>query len=507
MQINRWQIYSGGGGVSPKQLSQSSLDSHQGDTQEGIVAVIIPCYNEEKTIAQVIDEVFAVLPNAHIYVFDNNSSDNSRNIVKAKIDEIKSLDCHIERSKISNMESKKDFSCLHTRTSGALAHTCKNDKTAESYNFAPLRPAPTHLDKNLESNPCHTEPLGEVSNVESKQDFSPFSKAQNDKILDSLPTNHANKTTNSSGCSMALEALSELEGRSYLNDNDYPSNSLNRSNCIDKGEFLQNLDSKISAKSLTLHSVGTQGKGAVMREAFALIEADFYVMIDADTEHDASILPNALAYFSTHKLDMLNIAREADSSTYRKGHSFGNKLFSKSTQMLFGTKISDMLSGYRIFSRPFVKSFPAHSNGFEIETELTIYALEQRLRTDEIKAPYKSRPEGSFSKLSTFKDGFKISLMILSLLFSERPLLVFSVLSSICFLLSLFFGVPIFLEFLETSKVARFPTLFVCVGLMVIAVVLFIAGLLAHLVTKSIKESRYLSYLQSSREANKGIYG
>ena len=361
-----------GGGVSPKQLSQSSLDNHQGDTQEGIVAVILPCYNEEKTIAQVIDEVFAVLPNAHIYVFDNNSNDNSQNIVKAKITEINAL-------RASNLESQS---------------------------------------------------------------------------TDSKP-----------------------------------------------------LDSKIPTKSLTLHSVSTQGKGAVMREAFALIEADFYIMIDADTEHDASILPQALAYFSTHKLDMLNIAREADSSTYRKGHSFGNKLFSKSTQMLFGTKINDMLSGYRIFSRPFVKSFPAHSNGFEIETELTIYALEQRLRTDEIKAPYKSRPEGSFSKLSTFKDGFKILLMILNLLFSERPLLVFGVLSAICFLLSLFFGVPVFVEFLETSKVARFPTLFVCVGLMVIAVVLFIAGLLAHLVTKSIKESRYLAYLQSKRESYKGIYG
>ncbi|TLE08781.1 glycosyltransferase [Helicobacter bilis] len=427
------------------------------------ISVIIPCYNEEKTIAQVIDEVFSVLPNAHIYVFDNNSSDNSRSIVKAKIDEIKSLDCHIERSEISNMESKKDFSCLHTQ----------NDK------------------------------IGESSNFTQKAPHSPI-KAEN---LDSTSTNHVGKTTNSSDCSVALEALSELEGRSYLSDMTTHHNSLNRSNCIDKGEFLQNLDSKTPAKSLTLYSVSTQGKGAVMREAFALIEADFYIMIDADTEHDASILPQALAYFSTHKLDMLNIAREADSSTYRKGHSFGNKLFSKSTQMLFGTKINDMLSGYRIFSRPFVKSFPAHSNGFEIETELTIYALEQRLRTDEIKAPYKSRPEGSFSKLSTFKDGFKISLMILNLLFSERPLLVFSVLSAICFLLSLFFGVPVFVEFLETSKVARFPTLFVCVGLMVIAVVLFIAGLLAHLVTKSIKESRYLAYLQSSREANKGIYG
>ncbi|WP_236033615.1 glycosyltransferase, partial [Helicobacter cinaedi] len=350
---------------------------------------------------------------------------------------------HIERSEISNMESKKDFSCLYTQ----------NNKTAESYNFAPLRPAPTHLDKNLD----------------------PKNYALN-------PVAHPNLAQNLDSIKMHPKPCTHTE-------------------------LVENLDSKTPAKSLTLHSVSTQGKGAVMREAFALIEADFYIMIDADTEHDASILPQALAYFSTHKLDMLNIAREADSSTYRKRHSFGNKLFSKSTQMLFGTKINDMLSGYRIFSRPFVKSFPAHSNGFEIETELTIYALEQRLRTDEIKAPYKSRPEGSFSKLSTFKDGFKISLMILNLLFSERPLLVFSVLSSICFLLSLFFGVPVFLEFLETSKVARFPTLFVCVGLMVIAVVLFIAGLLAHLITKSIKESRYLAYLQSKRESYKGIYG
>ncbi len=441
---------SGGGGVSPKQNQLNSInqtpksksDNYQSNTQAR-VAVILPCYNEEKTIAQVIDEVFAVLPNAHIYVFDNNSSDNSRNIIKAKIDEIKSLDCHIERSEISNMESKKDFSCLYTQ----------NNKTAESYNFAPLRPAPTHLDKNLD----------------------PKNYALN-------PVAHPNLAQNLDSIKMHPKPCTHTE-------------------------LVENLDSKTPAKSLTLHSVSTQGKGAVMREAFALIEADFYIMIDADTEHDASILPQALAYFSTHKLDMLNIAREADSSTYRKRHSFGNKLFSKSTQMLFGTKINDMLSGYRIFSRPFVKSFPAHSNGFEIETELTIYALEQRLRTDEIKAPYKSRPEGSFSKLSTFKDGFKISLMILNLLFSERPLLVFSVLSSICFLLSLFFGVPVFLEFLETSKVARFPTLFVCVGLMVIAVVLFIAGLLAHLITKSIKESRYLAYLQSKRESYKGIYG
>ncbi len=163
--------------------------------------------------------------------------------------------CHIERSETSkDLESEGDISCLCTRTSEALAHTCKYDKIREFSNSTQKALNPPTKVENLESNPCHTEPLGEVSNVESKQDFSPFSKAQNDKILDSLPTNHANKTTNSSGCSMALEALSELEGRSYLNDNDYPSNSLNRSNCIDKGEFLQNLDSKThkSLQQLTL---------------------------------------------------------------------------------------------------------------------------------------------------------------------------------------------------------------------------------------------------------------
>ncbi len=374
----------GGGGYTASTLKKSN---HKNILSEsfGKIAIIIPCYNEEKTIAQVIDEVLSYLPNAYIYVFDNNSSDNSYAIVESKI--------------LDNLENKLD----------------SNNKKIEAIN----------------SNIYHSANTAFKNNDFKDQD-----------VLNTQNTTYYN---------------------------------------------------------ITLYKVSTQGKGAVIREAFALVDADYYVMIDADTEHDASILPYALELFKTQQLDMLNIARDGDSSVYRRGHGFGNKLFSKSTQMLFGTKINDMLSGYRIFSRPFVKSFPAHSNGFEIETELTIYALEQRFRTDEIKAPYKLRPEGSFSKLSTFKDGFKISLMILNLLFSERPLLVFGVLSILCCLLSLILGVPIFLEFLETSKVARFPTLFVCVGLMVIAVVLCIAGLLAYLITKSIKESRYLVYLQTPR--------
>lgn len=219
-------------------------------------------------------------------------------------------------------------------------------------------------------------------------------------------------------------------------------------------------------------------------------------MIDADLQYDTSILPRAVAHFRTQKLDMLNIAREVvDSSVHRRGHSLGNALFSAIVARLFGKNCKDLLSGYRIFSRAFVKSFPAHSRGFEIETELTIFAFEQKMRIDEISAPYKSRPQGSFSKLHTFRDGFKILLMIAKMLFSEKSLLVFSAFSAVFFTLGLILGVPIVLDFLSSGKVAKFPTLFVCVGFEVIAVVLFIAGLLAHLITQSTREARHLAYL------------
>lgn len=240
-----------------------------------------------------------------------------------------------------------------------------------------------------------------------------------------------------------------------------------------------------------------------MREAFGLIESDIYVMIDADTQYDTAFLPTALEYFTQNSLDMLNIARDTiDSTIHRRGHSFGNKLISSTAQILFKKKISDMLSGYRIFSNGFVKSFPAHSNGFEIETELTIFALQQNLRIDEIKAPYKSRPEGSFSKLSTFKDGFKILCMIAQLLFSERPLFIFSIMSLVCFVLCFGLSVPIIVEFLETSKVPRFPTLFGCIGFGIIGIILLITGFLAFLISRNTKEMRHFAYLkaQSARK-------
>lgn len=251
---------------------------------------------------------------------------------------------------------------------------------------------------------------------------------------------------------------------------------------------------------LSLFATTTQGKGAVIADAFALLDAEIYVMIDGDTQCDASILPRAISHLATNQLDMLNIARsKSDSANYRKGHSFGNKLLSTAAAIFFGKNFGDMLSGYRIFSRAFVKSFPAQSKGFEIETELSVFALQQNLRVDEIEAPYKSRPEGSFSKLHTFKDGFRILFMIFQLLFTERPLLVFGVLSVLSFAVSLIIGVDIFMEFLETSRVARFPTLFVCVGVGVIGVVLGVAGMLAHLVVKGSKEVRRMAYLNHKK--------
>lgn len=237
----------------------------------------------------------------------------------------------------------------------------------------------------------------------------------------------------------------------------------------------------------------------MIADAFALLDSDIYVMIDGDTQYNTSILPRAIAQLHSNQLDMLNIARSKHDSVHRIGHSFGNKLLSATAALFFGKQFDDMLSGYRIFSRAFVKSFPAQSKGFEIETELSVFALQQNLRVDEIETSYKPRPEGSFSKLHTFRDGFKILFMIFQLLFTERPLFVFGTLSALCFVLSFFVGVDIYLEFLETSAVARYPTLFVCVGVGVIGVVLGVAGMLAHLIVKGIRESRRIAYLHHKK--------
>ena len=227
-----------------------------------------------------------------------------------------------------------------------------------------------------------------------------------------------------------------------------------------------------------VNKVSYQGKGEVIRRAFADIDSDIYIMVDADMQYDLSEINNFINYFTENKLDMLNISREVvDETVHRKGHSFGNMMLTGFANFLFGKKFNDMLSGYRIFSKRFVKSFPSNSRGFEIETELTIYALQMRLPIDEVSAKYIKRPEGSHSKLNTFKDGFRILFTIIYLLITEKPLLFFNTISLIFLVIGLFLGIGITIEYFETLKVERFPTAILTICLIILSALSFSIGL------------------------------
>lgn len=242
-------------------------------------------------------------------------------------------------------------------------------------------------------------------------------------------------------------------------------------------------------------SVRRQGKGEVIRQAFADIEADIYVIIDADCQYESEALPRAIIKFNEENLDMLSLVRKIEhDKVHRLGHSFGNRMITYFIALFFGRYCTDVLSGYRIFSKRFVKSFPAHSRGFEIEVELSIFALQMRMAIAEMDTVYKSRPEGSFSKLHTVKDGFRILWMIFLLIFTERPFFFFSILSAILTALSLFLGWGLWVEFLATSRVARFPTAFLAVGLAVSALLFFATGLIIHVLRRSNAEQRRLAF-------------
>ena len=241
--------------------------------------------------------------------------------------------------------------------------------------------------------------------------------------------------------------------------------------------------------------VSYQGKGEVIRRAFADIESDIYIMVDADMQYDLSEINNFINYFIENKLDMLNISREVvDDSVHRKGHSFGNFMLTGFANLLFGKKFNDMLSGYRIFSKRFVKGFPANSRGFEIETELTIYALQMRLPVDEVSAKYIKRPEGSHSKLNTFKDGFRILWTIIYLLMTEKPLLFFNTISLIFLSIGLFLGIGITIEYFETLRVDRFPTAILTICLIILSGLSFSIGLLMNAISKVLSENRRFKY-------------
>ena len=244
-----------------------------------------------------------------------------------------------------------------------------------------------------------------------------------------------------------------------------------------------------------VNKVSYQGKGEVIRRAFADIDSDIYIMVDADMQYDLSEINNFINYFTENKLDMLNISREVvDETVHRKGHSFGNMMLTGFANFLFGKKFNDMLSGYRIFSKRLVKSFPANSRGFEIETELTIYALQMRLPIDEVSAKYIKRPEGSHSKLNTFKDGFRILFTIIYLLITEKPLLFFNTISLIFLVIGLFLGIGITIEYFETLKVERFPTAILTICLIILSALSFSIGLLMKAISKVLSENRRFKY-------------
>lgn len=244
-----------------------------------------------------------------------------------------------------------------------------------------------------------------------------------------------------------------------------------------------------------VNKVSYQGKGEVIRRAFSDIDSDIYIMVDADMQYDLSEINNFINYFTENKLDMLNISREVvDETVHRKGHSFGNMMLTGFANFLFGKKFNDMLSGYRIFSKRFVKSFPANSRGFEIETELTIYALQMRLPIDEVSAKYIKRPEGSHSKLNTFKDGFRILFTIIYLLITEKPLLFFNTISLIFLVIGLFLGIGITIEYFETLKVDRFPTAILTICLIILSALSFSIGLLMNAISKVLSENRRFKY-------------
>jgi glycosyltransferase involved in cell wall biosynthesis len=239
-----------------------------------------------------------------------------------------------------------------------------------------------------------------------------------------------------------------------------------------------------------------QGKGNVIRRMFADIDADIYVMVDGDNTYDLEAAPKLIALLRSQSLDFVNGARVGkEAEAYRAGHRFGNRVLSGLVQWTFGYQFGDMLSGYKVFSRRFVKSFPAQSKGFEIETELTIHALELRMPSSEVPTAYGVRPEGSASKLSTFRDGFRILVLIARLVKDERPLQLFGLLGVGFAIASLWFGIPVVIHFLATGLVPKLPTAVLATGLMLISVMSFSIGLVLSTVTKTRREMKRLAYL------------
>ncbi|BDG10375.1 glycosyltransferase family 2 protein [Anaeromyxobacter paludicola] len=240
-----------------------------------------------------------------------------------------------------------------------------------------------------------------------------------------------------------------------------------------------------------------RGKGNVVRRMFADVEAEVYVLVDGDDTYDAAAAPRLVAKLEDEQLDMVCAARVTDAvAAYRPGHRFGNALLTGLVARIFGNRFRDILSGYRVFSRRFVKSFPALSAGFEIETELTVHALELRMPVAEVDTAYRERPAGSASKLNTWRDGVRILRTILALAREERPLLFFSVASALLTTLALALAAPLVPTYLETGLVPRMPTALLSTGLVILASLSLACGLVLDTVTRGRRELKRLQYLR-----------
>jgi glycosyltransferase involved in cell wall biosynthesis len=239
-----------------------------------------------------------------------------------------------------------------------------------------------------------------------------------------------------------------------------------------------------------------RGKGNVVRRMFADVEADVYVLVDGDDTYEAAASRAMVDRLLGDKLDMINGQRLSDAeAAYRPGHRLGNVVLTGLVQYIFGDPIHDMLSGYRILSRRFVKSFPTIADGFGIETEMTVHALQLRMPIAEMPTRYKERPPGSTSKLRTFHDGFQILSLILGLVKQERPLLFFNVIASFLTLLAVAIAWPVFITYAETGLVPRLPTAVLATGIILLAFLSVTSGVILDSVTRGRWEVKRLQYL------------
>ncbi len=249
--------------------------------------------------------------------------------------------------------------------------------------------------------------------------------------------------------------------------------------------------------------VAQQGKGHVVRRMFADVEADIYVMADGDATYEAAAAPRLVAAMLEDNLDMVVGARRSEvEEAYRRGHRFGNWALTSLLKQLFGRSFTDILTGYRVFSRRFVKSFPVLSAGFEIETEISVHALELSMPVSEIMTVYGARPEGSASKLSTYRDGWRILRTIFTLYRIEKPILFFGIIATLLAAAGIILATPLIITYIETGLVPRFPTAILVTGLMILATLSGMCGLILDTVVRGRREVRRLAYLTFPAPSN-----